>query len=184
MAIAHDYLTQLGGAEKVVLNMSKAFPEPRSTPCFTTLTRHFPNFRIWTFEFRRSTESVIAETPSRGVANSADRRALCFRRRRHRADEQQRLGPRIPHQWPQARLLPFAGALALPVREVSSATTGTPSREWGSCHVQLPQSMGPKAALNSDRYLANSTQIKRRIADVYGIDADVVFPPVTMSLAD
>ena len=39
-----------------------------------------------------------------------------------------------------------------------------------------------KSALNSDRYLANSTQIKRRIADVYGIDADVVFPPVTMSV--
>ena len=34
MAIAHDYLTQRGGAEKVVLSMSKAFP---NAPIYTLL---------------------------------------------------------------------------------------------------------------------------------------------------
>ena len=34
VAIAHDYLTQRGGAEKVVLSMSKAFPD---APIYTLL---------------------------------------------------------------------------------------------------------------------------------------------------
>jgi glycosyltransferase involved in cell wall biosynthesis len=41
-----------------------------------------------------------------------------------------------------------------------------------------------KAARSADRYLANSTQIKGRIADAYGIDAQVVFPPVSKVAAD
>jgi glycosyltransferase involved in cell wall biosynthesis len=41
-----------------------------------------------------------------------------------------------------------------------------------------------KAASSGDRYLANSTQIKGRIADAYGIDAQVVFPPVSTVAAD
>ena len=45
MAIAHDYLTQLGGAEKVVLNMSRAFPD---APIYTMLydpDTTFPEFQ-------------------------------------------------------------------------------------------------------------------------------------------
>ena len=34
IAIAHDYLTQRGGAERVVLSMARAFPE---SPIYTTL---------------------------------------------------------------------------------------------------------------------------------------------------
>ncbi|HEY5844898.1 MAG TPA: glycosyltransferase family 4 protein, partial [Mycobacterium sp.] len=34
VAIAHDYLTQRGGAEKVVLSMSRAFPD---APIYTLL---------------------------------------------------------------------------------------------------------------------------------------------------
>ena len=36
IAIAHDYLTQRGGAERVVLAMHKAFPRRQYTPLFTT----------------------------------------------------------------------------------------------------------------------------------------------------
>lgn len=45
VAIAHDYLTQFGGAERVVLSMLKAFPE---ADVYTTLyepDRTFPDFR-------------------------------------------------------------------------------------------------------------------------------------------
>ena len=45
VAIAHDYLTQLGGAEKVVLNMSRAFPD---APIYTMLydpDTTFPEFQ-------------------------------------------------------------------------------------------------------------------------------------------
>jgi len=38
-----------------------------------------------------------------------------------------------------------------------------------------------RAALSCDRYLAVSTVVQRRIADAYGISADVLFPPVAMS---
>src|SRR5215218_5358347 len=45
VAIAHDYLTQRGGAERVVLAMAKAFP---SAPVYTSLynpATTFANFR-------------------------------------------------------------------------------------------------------------------------------------------
>jgi glycosyltransferase involved in cell wall biosynthesis len=38
-----------------------------------------------------------------------------------------------------------------------------------------------RKALSCDKYLAVSTQIKDRVKEVYGIDADVLFPPVAMS---
>ena len=44
VAIAHDYLTQRGGAEKVVLAMARAFPD---APIYTTLfepSTTFPEF--------------------------------------------------------------------------------------------------------------------------------------------
>lgn len=41
-----------------------------------------------------------------------------------------------------------------------------------------------RAALSSDRYIANSAVIRERIRTAYGIEAEVVFPPVTMAQAD
>ena len=44
VAIAHDYLTQRGGAERVVLAMARAFPD---APIYTTLydpQQTFPEF--------------------------------------------------------------------------------------------------------------------------------------------
>lgn len=41
-----------------------------------------------------------------------------------------------------------------------------------------------RAALSADRYLAVSTFIRQRIKDMYGIDADVVFPPAALSVRD
>ena len=45
VAIAHDYLTQRGGAERVVLALSRAYPE---APIYTTLYNPdttYPDFR-------------------------------------------------------------------------------------------------------------------------------------------
>ncbi|MBJ7339095.1 MAG: glycosyltransferase [Mycolicibacterium sp.] len=39
-----------------------------------------------------------------------------------------------------------------------------------------------RAAMSSDRYLANSTAIRERVLGAYGIDADVVFPPAGLSI--
>jgi glycosyltransferase involved in cell wall biosynthesis len=41
-----------------------------------------------------------------------------------------------------------------------------------------------RAALSSERYLANSSVIRERIFGAYGIDAEVVFPPVSTVQAD
>ena len=46
IAIAHDYLTQRGGAERVVLAMHRAFPD---APIYTTLydpEGTFPEFKV------------------------------------------------------------------------------------------------------------------------------------------
>src|SRR5215212_2416467 len=45
VALVHDYLTQLGGAERVVLEMARAFPE---APLYTSVyapDRTYPGFR-------------------------------------------------------------------------------------------------------------------------------------------
>ena len=45
IAIAHDYLTQRGGAERVVLSLSRAFPEATIHTLFYEPEQTYPEFR-------------------------------------------------------------------------------------------------------------------------------------------
>ena len=50
MAVVHDYLTQRGGAERVVLAMMQAFPDARLITSVYEPARTFPDFQNYSVE--------------------------------------------------------------------------------------------------------------------------------------
>jgi glycosyltransferase involved in cell wall biosynthesis len=185
IAIAHDYLTQLGGAEKTVLNMSKAFPD---APIYTMLydpDATFPEFRdldvrVPTINkvraLRKHHRAALPIFPllAQSIFVDADVVLTSSSGWAHgfRTSGRKLVYCHSPARWlyqSEAYLGDNAGAVA---RMGLRATSGY-LKAWDR-----------KAASSGDRYLANSTQIKGRIADAYGIDAQVVFPPVSTVAAD
>lgn len=185
IAIAHDYLTQLGGAEKTVLNMSKAFPD---APIYTMLydpDATFPEFRDLDVRvpainkvraLRKHHRAALPIFPllAQSIFVDADVVLTSSSGWAHgfRTSGRKLVYCHSPARWlyqSEAYLGDNAGAVA---RMGLRATSGY-LKAWDR-----------KAASSGDRYLANSTQIKGRIADAYGIDAQVVFPPVSTVAAD
>ncbi|WP_319456315.1 MULTISPECIES: glycosyltransferase [unclassified Mycobacterium] len=185
IAIAHDYLTQLGGAEKTVLNMSKAFPD---APIYTMLydpDATFPEFRDLDVRvpainkvraLRKHHRAALPIFPllAQSIFVDADVVLTSSSGWAHgfRTSGRKLVYCHSPARWlyqSEAYLGDNAGAVA---RMGLRATSGY-LKAWDR-----------KAASSGDLYLANSTQIKGRIADAYGIDAQVVFPPVSTVAAD
>lgn len=186
VAIAHDYLTQRGGAEKVVLSMSRAFPE---APIYTTLYEPdatYPEFadrdvRVsWLNKMgplRRNHRAALPILPL--AANSmhvdADVMLTSTSGWAHgfHTTGRKLIFCHTPAHWLYTRdeyLGGGAGGLAK--RGLLLATTPY-LKPWDQ-----------RAAQSCDKYLAVSTSIRQRIADAYGIAAEVVHSPVAMSAAD
>jgi glycosyltransferase involved in cell wall biosynthesis len=185
VAIAHDYLTQLGGAEKAVLSMTKAFP---NAPVYTMLynpSTTFPEF---------------AERDVRvGRINK-----LAPLRKHHRAGLP--IFPLVAHSvfvdadivltstsgWAHGfrthgRKLAYcyspAKWLYMPDKYLGDRPSLT-KRAGLRLAAPYLKAWDRRAAQSCDNYLANSTLIRDRIAEAYGIQADVVFTPVAMSRSD
>ncbi|MHA6523077.1 glycosyltransferase family 4 protein [Tessaracoccus sp. G1721] len=183
VAIAHDYLTQRGGAERVVLNLMDAFPE---APIVTTL--HNP-------------DTTYPEFAGREVITSPLNRVALLRSRF-------RVGLPL-YGWAFDHLAVPASAdvvVASTTAFAHGVKTHPGTRKIVYCHsparflyleddyLGAPWWTSPsgwalralrpllvrwdrKAAASADVYLCNSTVVKQRIADVYGIEATVVHPP-------
>lgn len=182
VAIAHDYLTQRGGAEKVVLSMSRAFPD---APIYTLLydaANTYPEFA----------DRDIRVSPLNRVA---------LLRKHHRAAL-----PVLP--WAAGAMFVDADVV---VTSSSGWAHGfrTNGRKLVHCHTPahwlyaldhylkpdgdrfkravlkigspMLKSWDQGAAETVDRYLAVSTAIKDRIRTAYGIDAGVLHSPVAMN---
>ena len=185
VAIAHDYLTQLGGAEKTVLNMSRAFPD---APIYTMLydpDATFPEFRdldvrVPLFNrikpFRKNHRAALPVLPlvAQSIFIDADVVLSSSSGWAHgfRTNGRKLVYCHSPARWlyqPRTYLGDDGNALArFGLRAASSYL-----KAWDR-----------NAARSSDRYLANSTEIRGRIADAYGIDASIVFPPVSRPPAE
>lgn len=185
VAIAHDYLTQLGGAEKTVLAMSRAFPD---APIYTMLydpDATFPEFkdldvRVPAFNrirpLRRNHRLALPVLPlvARSVFVDAD---VVLTSSSGWAHGFRTNGRKLVYCHSPARWLYQA--------ETYLGDKGGKVARWGlRASSGYLRSWDRSAALSSDRYLANSTEIKGRIGDAYGIHADIVFPPVAMMPAD
>jgi glycosyltransferase involved in cell wall biosynthesis len=189
VALAHDYATQRGGAERVALVMADAFP---GAPLYTTL--YHP-------------EGTFPEFAPLDVRTSPlDRLGLL--RRHHRLA--------LPFLAPAVRATPIEADVVLASSTGWAHGFPTSGRKVVYCHAparwlyQSDRYLGPghasgsggaqrwiaaqalgllapalrswdrRAAATADRYLANSTVTARAVREVYGIEAEILPPPPAM----
>ena len=185
VAIVHDYLTQKGGAERVVLSLCRAFP---NAPLYTAFYDEETTFRA----FRECDVRPLW----------LDRAAPL--RRRHRLAL-----PLLPVAFSTSRV--DADVL---ICSTSGWAHGmhTQGRKIVYCHSPAKwlyrrgdylgshpsaaarlalQALDPflrrfdvRAAASADTYLANSTFVASQIRDVYGIEAEVLCPPAGLEPDD
>jgi len=180
VALVHDYLTQRGGAERVVLLMMEAFPHaPLHTSLLsadgtfpelaahrvaTALVNRVPAFRTHhraAFPFLAPTFSTMhVEAPvtlcsssgwAHGVRVSGRKVVYCHSPARWLYRADQYLHERRGVQAVGLRLL------------------RRPLLDWDQ-----------RAAASADRYVANSTLVRDSIRSLYGRDAEVVHPPTSL----
>jgi glycosyltransferase involved in cell wall biosynthesis len=180
VAIAHDYLTQRGGAERVVLAMARAFP---SAPVYTSLYNPATTFT----EFRE-----------------LDVRPMWLNRlpplrARHRL-ALPLLAPAFGHELVDADVVlcsssGWAHGIHCTGRKVVYCHTparwlydgdrylgGKHGPAWAALSLTRPYLLhwDRRSALGADRYVANSTVVRDRVRAVYGIDAPVIPAPPGM----
>jgi len=177
VVLAHDYLTQRGGAERVVLSMMHAFP---SAPVYTSLYDEqttFPEFRH--VEVRTSWLEHVPEL-----------------RRRHRL-ALPLLASAFDHELVDADVVVCSSsgwAHGIHATGCKIVYCHTPARwlydarrylggrhgvRWAVLTLLRPYLVAwdRRAAASATRYLANSAVVRERIRRAYGIDAEVLPPP-------
>ncbi|UPG69218.1 glycosyltransferase [Gordonia hongkongensis] len=179
VAIAHDYLTQRGGAEKVVLSLSRAFPD---APIYTLLyepDRTYEEFRDKTIitspvnrvgALRRDHRSALPLLPSAAsrLRVDADIVVVSSSGWAHGFDIP---GYSLVYCYSPARWLyqteVYLGESASALKKLAIRVLGGRMRRWDRA-----------AALGCDRYLAISSAVRDRIRDTYGLESTVVPAPV------
>ncbi|MCD4526942.1 glycosyltransferase [Nocardioides sp. cx-173] len=185
VAIAHDYLTQRGGAERVVLAMSRAFPE---APIYTTL--YDPDL---TFAEFRGRDVRVSPLNAWGALRRNHRLALPFlplaasRMRApadvllcsssgwshgFRTDGKKLVYCYTPARWLYQREHYLGEDSATSVRAALRALT--PGLRWWD----------KRQAAGVERYLAISRVVRERIREAYGVDSDILPAPIPQEIAD
>ncbi|MBZ4486842.1 glycosyltransferase [Microbacterium sp. cx-55] len=184
VAIAHDYLTQRGGAEKVVLALHRAFP---SAPVYTTLyepSLTYPEFgdvevipsALNRFgPFRRSHRLALpflawasnsVRVPARHTIVSSSGWAHGFRTR----------GSKIVYCYSPARWLyqtdTYLGSNRLNVQRVALAVLRPWLKRWDK-----------RQAKTATKYFAISTVVQQRIRETYGIESEVLPAPHSVDVS-
>ena len=183
VVVVHDYATQRGGAERVALDLLGAFPgAPLVTSAYNPATT-FPGFeghRIRTMwvdrvpTFRRDPRlalPVLAPTFSRYRVDDADVVVCSTSGWAHGVRTS---APKIvychnPAHWlyePTEYLRGQSPAAALALRAL-----GPSLRRWDRA-----------AALSADRYVANSSKVAAQVRELYGIEAEVIAPPLSLDV--
>ncbi len=182
IAIAHDYLTQRGGAERVVVALRSAFPD---ATVYTTLfdpAGTFPEF---------------ADMP---VVTSILNRSRLLRR--HHRLAMPLLAVISSHMHIDADVLVVSSSgwahgfkctgrklvyCHSPARWVYRTSDYVGGKPAGSVKGLVALALRPVlrrwdqvAAHSADRYLVNSRLVRDRVRAAYGIDADVLPPPTSM----
>jgi glycosyltransferase involved in cell wall biosynthesis len=178
VALVHDYLTQRGGAERVVLSLTGAYPaaplhtslyDPGGTfPDFVGLDVHtLPLDRIGLLRsHHRLALPLLAPAFSRLMVDAEV--TICSSSGwAHGAHV---TGRKVVYCHTPARWLYQTDRYLEGSSRWSSAVLAAlaPSlRRWDR-----------RAAATAHRYLVNSTAVRQRVADLYGVDAEVVPPPI------
>ena len=181
VAIAHDYLTQTGGAERVVLALCHAFPD---APVYTSLYEPagtYPEFRAqdvrtsWLDRARLLRERHRLALPLLPLAFStlrvdADVVVCSSSGWAHgiRADGRKIVYCHSPAKWLYRRH-DYLGDRPSVAARVSLRVLDPYLRAFDR-----------RAAKSADLYLANSTFVRDQIRSAYGIDAEVLHPPSSL----
>jgi len=182
VAVVHDYLTQRGGAERVVLSMGKAFP---GAPLHTALFHQAGTFPVFADAdvhtlglnrvgpLRRHHRLALPLLAPAFSAYSVDAQVvLCSSS--GWAHGVRATGRKIVYCYSPARWLyqgsRYLGDRRSPVRYVLGA--GRPAL------VRWDQ----RQARTASRYLTLSTVVRDRIRNTYGIEAEVLAPPQTIDV--
>ncbi|MGO1198325.1 MAG: glycosyltransferase [Dermabacteraceae bacterium] len=186
IAIAHDYLTQRGGAERVVLSLAKAFPEAEIHTLFYEPEQTYPEFR----EMRIRTSGL-----NRLGAFRRDPRialpllAAASSRMEIDADVVIASSSGWAHAFPTTgRKTVYCHSparwLYLPDDYLGEADPLDPKRIALKALTPFLTRWDQRAARTADLYLANSSVVRERIQRVYGIAASTLFPPFSPAVAE
>ena len=180
-ALVHDYLTQRGGAERVVLSLARAFP---SAPLYTSLyaaDETFPEFA--SLDVRTLPLNVIAPlrqhhrlalpllAPSFSRACVAARVVVC-------SSSGWAHGVRV-----EGRKIVYCHTPARWLYQPDRYLKNRNQLLHGAAKVLRPWLVrwDKAAAASADRYLANSSIVAERIREEYGVEAEVVPPPPALT---
>jgi glycosyltransferase involved in cell wall biosynthesis len=176
VAIVHDYLTQRGGAERVVLAIARAFPDapihtslydpdgtfpgfadldvrPSAIDRLPGLRRHhrlaFPLLAPTFSRMRIDADVVICSSSgwAHGVSTTGGKLVYCYN----------------PARW-LYQAHQYSRRLSL--TRLAGSLLGSPLRSWDR-----------RAARSADAYVTISTVVQRRIEAAYGIRATILPPP-------
>ena len=179
VVIAHDYVTQRGGAERVALDLLRAFPNARLVTSFWNRESSFPEFADHEIELLgrnsigalredpRRAFPLLARTFARHTITDADVVICSSSGWAHRVNT---TGQKIvychnPARWLYQPEEYFPNASTFTRNRFVSATRGWRRTDAAAAH---------SAAL----YLVNSTVVAQRVRSTYGIEANVL-PPAT-----
>jgi glycosyltransferase involved in cell wall biosynthesis len=184
VTVVHDYLTQRGGAERVVLAIMRAFPQATLVTSVyepTTTFSEFRNYDVRSTWIRRipparrdprlalpllarafsgyklpDTDVVICSSSgwAHGIRSTAPKIVYCHN------------PPRWLHQTSE-----YAAQQSLPVR-LALEVMRTRLTAWDR-----------EAASTAVTYLANSTTVQARIMKTYGRDAELLPPPIAIDVS-
>jgi glycosyltransferase involved in cell wall biosynthesis len=177
IALAHDYLTQRGGAERVVLSLSDVFPEASIHTSFYSPDDTYPEFlerdvrasplnRIEPVRARHRLALPLYPFIFEGTRIDADLAICSSSGWAHgaRVTGRKVVYCHAPARWLYQRAEYLKG-FSRGVRPVLKAL-GPPLRRWDA-----------RAASRADLYLANSARTQAMIQAAYGIDAEILPPP-------
>jgi glycosyltransferase involved in cell wall biosynthesis len=184
VAIAHDYLTQRGGAERVVLALHRAFPEATIHATLYDADGTYPEFRdarivtspinkVGVFRrnhraalpflasaasrFRIDADVVVAS--SSGWAHGFDIQGKCL------------VYCHAPARWLYQPNEYLGGPMYASGKGLALAALRPALLRWDR-----------RAAHRADRYLCNSRVVRTRIAEAYGIEASLVHAPLSLDM--
>jgi glycosyltransferase involved in cell wall biosynthesis len=184
VVVVHDYVTQRGGAERVVLRLLQAFPgSTLVTSCWNPPTTYpeFGDYHVETLwpdrviPFRcdpRLAFPFLAAAFSRHAIVNADVVLCSSSGWAHRVAT---TAPKIVYCHNPARWL-YQPQAYFP-------TMSPWARRTVVAAMALLRRSDKEAALRAARYVANSEEVAQRVKAVYGIDAEVV-PPASELAAD
>lgn len=179
VTILHDYVTQRGGAERVLLSMLRSFPDARVVTSLYSPETTFPEFAAYRVETLWPSRSAILRRHHRlalpvlaqafgSLRIEGD--ALCSSSGwSHGAKVS---GRKVVYCYTPARWLYAPESFVRGGRAVNSALSIAlaPLRRWDA-----------RAAATATKYLTSSSVVSARIRETYGIDAEVVPPPMLLT---